>query len=85
MFQSTQNLTHNFPFGLQVLGDLTAPKTRLAWGRPPLSTTYWLIFQYVDGLIINGKGTLNGQGSVWWSSLYHKQELPNNTNSDVVS
>ncbi|XP_010654779.1 probable polygalacturonase At3g15720 [Vitis vinifera] len=60
-----------------VLGDITAPKTRSAWGR----SSYWLIFQYIDGFIINGKGTLDGQGSSWWPSLYYKQELLNDTNS----
>ena len=73
------NFNNNFPFEWQVLGDITAPKTRSAWGR----SSYWLIFQYIDGFIINGKGTLDGQGSSWWPSLYYKQELLNDTNSYV--
>lgn len=73
------NFNNNFPFEWQVLGDITAPKTRSAWGR----SSYWLIFQYIDGFIINGKGTLDGLGSSWWPSLYYKQELLNDTNSYV--
>ncbi|KAI7989340.1 hypothetical protein LOK49_LG13G02139 [Camellia lanceoleosa] len=28
----------------------------------------WISFQFVNGLIINGGGQINGQGSIWWNA-----------------
>ncbi|KAI8011374.1 putative polygalacturonase [Camellia lanceoleosa] len=31
----------------------------------------WLSFSFVNGLIINGGGQINGQGSIWWYRLLY--------------
>ncbi|XP_044463327.1 probable polygalacturonase At3g15720 [Mangifera indica] len=41
-----------------------APDTISGWNG---SGDYWLGFDNVNGLVINGSGTINGRGSTWWS------------------
>lgn len=48
---------------LQLQGTLVAP-TRDAWK----GDDKWIQFSYVDGLIINGGGLIDGQGASWWES-----------------
>ncbi|XP_048427645.1 probable polygalacturonase At3g15720 [Pyrus x bretschneideri] len=47
-----------------VLGNVVAPKTLDAWKKCP--SHGWLEFVGVTNLIINGSGTIDGQGSAWW-------------------
>ncbi|GMY33441.1 probable polygalacturonase At3g15720, partial [Fagus crenata] len=47
----------------QLQGTLVAP-TRDAWK----GDDKWIQFLYVDGLIINGGGLIDGQGASWWES-----------------
>ncbi|KAL6518823.1 hypothetical protein OROHE_017576 [Orobanche hederae] len=48
----------------QLEGTMVAPQNSGAWSSKPLQ---WLDFTAVDGLIIQGKGVIDGQGSVWWN------------------
>ncbi|CAN1242551.1 Probable polygalacturonase At3g15720 [Linum perenne] len=62
-------LTFNGPcksstISVQIDGNIVAPK--MANWKGDAST--WLVFNLVQGLIINGNGQLDGQGSDWWAS-----------------
>ncbi|KAM0009371.1 putative endo-polygalacturonase [Helianthus debilis subsp. tardiflorus] len=48
----------------QLLGDITAPKSRDGWKG--CDTNYLMFFQSVHGLIMDGPGQIDGQGSIWW-------------------
>ncbi|KAL2493456.1 putative polygalacturonase [Abeliophyllum distichum] len=47
-----------------VSGMIIAPK-KPEW-RGNNQPNAWLIFANINGLIVSGKGTINGQGSSWW-------------------
>ncbi|TQD88424.1 hypothetical protein C1H46_026020 [Malus baccata] len=59
---------------IQVLGNVVAPKTVDAWKECPSSNT-WLQFTNVANLILDGSGTINGQGSPWWSNSIANQYI----------
>ncbi|GJR17109.1 probable polygalacturonase [Tanacetum coccineum] len=52
---------------IQLLGNITAPKTRDGW-KDCVKTRFWIYFTLVRGLTIDGTGTLDGQGSIWWDN-----------------
>ncbi|KAL6334025.1 hypothetical protein AAG906_000079 [Vitis piasezkii] len=73
---------------IQVLGTITAPKSIYEWGGQ--SVDNWLIFFRINGLIVNGKGTINGQGSIWWqqlpkNNLFHPLDGVSNKGPDALS
>ena len=47
---------------MQVDGDLVAPNQ--VWKASMDGD--WITFHQINGLIIDGKGQLNGNGPVWW-------------------
>ncbi|XP_042984331.1 polygalacturonase At1g48100-like isoform X1 [Carya illinoinensis] len=47
----------------QLDGTIIAPTNSEAWGRGLLQ---WLEFTKLRGITIQGKGTIDGRGSVWW-------------------
>ncbi|KAJ0671224.1 putative endo-polygalacturonase [Helianthus annuus] len=49
---------------IQLLGDITAPKSRDGWKG--CDTSYLMFFKSIQGLIVDGPGKIDGQGSVWW-------------------
>lgn len=51
---------------MQILGKIIAPDDTNAWKG--LEFGDWLVFKYVDGLIVNGasRGLLDGRGKGWW-------------------
>ncbi|XP_028766352.1 probable polygalacturonase At3g15720 [Neltuma alba] len=51
---------------IQLSGKIVAPKTKGGYSGSQLNT--WLGFNYVEGLIISGKGTIDGRGSIWWDN-----------------
>ncbi|CAK9158444.1 unnamed protein product [Ilex paraguariensis] len=51
---------------IQVLGNIVAPSQKSAWNNNNSKT--WIVFSDVKGLIVNGNGQIDGQGSVWWKS-----------------
>ncbi|CAL0308580.1 unnamed protein product [Lupinus luteus] len=48
-------------------GNIVAPTSTDAWAQGD-DKTKWIEFNDIDGLIMNGGGQINGQGSVWWKS-----------------
>ncbi|GMI93877.1 hypothetical protein like AT3G15720 [Hibiscus trionum] len=56
---------------VQLSGTILAPDGPGQWKATDLST--WLAFQGVDGLRVNGKGSMDGRGKGWWdkSCKYH--------------
>ncbi|XP_024986475.1 probable polygalacturonase At3g15720 [Cynara cardunculus var. scolymus] len=58
----------NFPtIHIKLLGDLTAPKTLDGWNGCT-EKQYWIHFSSVKGLMIDGPGQFDGQGSIWWGN-----------------
>ncbi|KAK4417783.1 Polygalacturonase [Sesamum alatum] len=48
----------------QLDGKIIAPRSSGAWGSGLLQ---WLEFTKLTGITIRGKGSIDGQGSVWWN------------------
>ncbi|KAH6774423.1 Pectin lyase-like superfamily protein [Perilla frutescens var. frutescens] len=70
---SGPNCQSNIVFQLD--GKIIAPKNSGAWGKGLLQ---WLDFSKLKGIAIRGKGTIDGQGSVWWNdytTAYQTGEL----------
>ncbi|TXG61758.1 hypothetical protein EZV62_013121 [Acer yangbiense] len=53
---------------VQILGKIVAPASIQAW--KDCKSKCWLWFNYVNGLIMRGSGTIDGRGSAWWKALY---------------
>ncbi|KAM0065854.1 putative endo-polygalacturonase [Helianthus debilis subsp. tardiflorus] len=55
---------------IQILGTIMAPQNPSSWNG--CETGAWLLFYKVNGLFIDGAGTINGRGDAWWtkSSAY---------------
>ncbi|CAL5199800.1 unnamed protein product [Lathyrus oleraceus] len=49
---------------IQLSGNIVAPATKSEYSGSHLNT--WIGFSFVNGLIISGKGTIDGRGSMWW-------------------
>ncbi|KAM7490121.1 hypothetical protein LguiA_033042 [Lonicera macranthoides] len=49
---------------VQVLGNLVAPTSLAAWKGCVQNS--WIVFSAVNGLIVDGPGKIDGQGSFWW-------------------
>lgn len=54
---------------MQVQGNLVAPNSTDAWTADKKK---WIQFRDVQGLVINGGGTIDGQGLVWWKACGYK-------------
>ncbi|KAI4355736.1 hypothetical protein L6164_004483 [Bauhinia variegata] len=48
----------------QLSGNIVAPNSKSEYKGYHVNT--WLGFSYVNGLIISGRGTIDGRGSAWW-------------------
>ncbi|KAK1429616.1 hypothetical protein QVD17_11830 [Tagetes erecta] len=48
-----------------LLGDISAPKTKEGWEGCD-TNGYLMHFTSVSGLVMDGSGQLDGQGSIWW-------------------
>ncbi|KAI4328199.1 hypothetical protein L6164_020573 [Bauhinia variegata] len=59
---------------LQIDGTLLAPPETHSWTR--LTLFQWINFKWVHNFTIKGSGTVNGQGSNWWSTsqVYYMQK-----------
>ncbi|GKV03276.1 hypothetical protein SLEP1_g15608 [Rubroshorea leprosula] len=53
--------------GIQVFGNIVAPNSIEEWKN--CQTGYWISFTNVDGLVIDGEGTIDGKGSAWWGNV----------------
>lgn len=56
---------------LQLDGKIIAPTSSGEWGSGLLQ---WLDFSKLQGITITGKGTIDGQGSVWWNDSTDESE-----------
>ena len=54
----------------QVEGHIVASSSLSQW-QEYNNIQNWLSFSFVNGLIINGGGQINGQGSIWWYRLLY--------------
>ncbi|KAI8011375.1 putative polygalacturonase [Camellia lanceoleosa] len=59
---------------VQVEGNIVAPSS-LSQRPKFVSLSKWISFQFVNGLIINGGGQINGQGSTWWNALVYTPNI----------
>jgi polygalacturonase len=50
----------------QISGNITAPESRENWKSNSNDRDSWITFNHISGLVVNGGGTLNGQGASWW-------------------
>ncbi|XP_045810463.1 probable polygalacturonase At3g15720 [Trifolium pratense] len=67
----TQPLTFQGPcksrrMNVMIRGTITAPKNREHWKSDSNDHDSWITFSHISGLVVNGGGTLNGQGASWW-------------------
>lgn len=51
---------------LQLDGMIIAPTDAKRWGSGLL---WWIEFSKLQGISIQGSGTIEGQGSVWWTTM----------------
>ncbi|CAN8269275.1 unnamed protein product [Cochlearia groenlandica] len=50
------------PILFQILGNLVAPSKEKWKG----DKDQWIVFSDIEGLVVEGNGEINGQGSTWW-------------------
>ncbi|KAL5698011.1 hypothetical protein ACHQM5_029100 [Ranunculus cassubicifolius] len=48
----------------QIFGTITSPRATETWNG--MDSSEWLAFRSVSGLIVEGGGTIDGQGKNWW-------------------
>ncbi|XVF60276.1 hypothetical protein PTKIN_Ptkin08bG0032100 [Pterospermum kingtungense] len=67
----------------QLDGKIIAPTSSSAWGSGLLQ---WIEFTKLKGITIRGKGTIDGQGSVWWadSPTYDPTAQEDSTTNDMA-
>ncbi|TYH68297.1 hypothetical protein ES332_D06G248900v1 [Gossypium tomentosum] len=51
---------------VQIDGILIAPSDPSSWKCNDANCNNWITFQHFDGLVIQGSGSLHGQGQKWW-------------------
>ncbi|XP_065854744.1 probable polygalacturonase At3g15720 [Euphorbia lathyris] len=54
----------------QIQGRIVAPNNINAWDD---DTDKWIQFKEVNGLLIDGRGTIDGQGEIWWKLCHNSQ------------
>eukprot|EP00253_Pinus_taeda_P010142 PITA_10142 len=67
---------------VQISGNLIAPSNNNLW-NPQIPNQHWLEFTKVDGLTVNGGGSLDGQGASWWNMCKKSLRLVGTTNTVV--
>ncbi|KAK8717030.1 hypothetical protein V6N13_044314 [Hibiscus sabdariffa] len=79
---SGPNCQPNIAFQLD--GKIIAPTSSSAWGSGLLQ---WIEFTKLKGITIKGKGTIDGQGSVWWndSPTFDPTDEPDSTTNETIS
>lgn len=60
----------------QLDGTLVAPTENKAWGKGLLQ---WLEFTKLRGITIQGQGTIDGRGSVWWEDYPFDEPIDDET------
>ncbi|PPD93086.1 hypothetical protein GOBAR_DD09980 [Gossypium barbadense] len=64
----------------QLDGKIIAPTSSKAWGSGLLQ---WIEFTKLKGITIKGKGTIDGQGSVWWNDSPTAQPQDSTTSHTI--
>lgn len=59
------------PIIFQIGGTIVASANLKTW----TDNEKWIHFETVDGLVINGGGQIDGQGSVWWNACSDKVQI----------
>ena len=54
------------PENFQIEGTLVAPPTRSDWSKETIR--HWIMFNGVIGLTVDGGGTVDGNGKIWWQN-----------------
>ncbi|XP_058784558.1 probable polygalacturonase At3g15720 [Vicia villosa] len=54
---------------VEIMGTIIAPKSRESWKWDNNDSESWIAFSHVNGLVISGEGTFDGQGSSWWNNV----------------
>ncbi|RVW46553.1 Polygalacturonase [Vitis vinifera] len=76
---SGPNCETNIVFQLD--GKIIAPRSSSAWGS---GFYQWLDFSKLQGITIRGKGTIDGQGSIWWNDSTDESESETPTAGDSL-
>lgn len=58
---------------LQIMGTITAPQSNANWKWDDNDENSLIKFSNINGLIINGGGTIDGQGDSWWNNNGHSR------------
>lgn len=54
----------------QLKGNITAPKDIESWNfTVEKERKIWIQFSKISGLVVNGEGNIDGQGSPWWDKF----------------
>ncbi|KAK4481190.1 hypothetical protein RD792_012071, partial [Penstemon davidsonii] len=69
----------------KISGTIMAPNSASLWDEK--DSSQWLVFRNMNGLNVDGFGTVDGRGQSWWdqSCKYHPQLSPGNSpNTDGI-
>ena len=66
---------------MQLDGKIIAPTTSEPWGSGLLE---WLDFTKITGITIQGKGVIDGQGSVWWGNSVSQHYMSSQSNKAIA-
>ncbi|XP_022716559.1 probable polygalacturonase At3g15720 [Durio zibethinus] len=72
--QLNQNFVKNVGNGFQIGGKIIAPRKLSDWRGHDISR--WLSFRNINGLIVDGNGTIDGRGVIWWKSAKDATGIP---------
>ncbi|XP_057454301.1 probable polygalacturonase At3g15720 [Lotus japonicus] len=61
---------------IELQGTLVAPKSVDAWKWPDNNRVGWIKFSDINGLVIGGGGTFDGQGAAWWTKYPSASNRP---------
>ncbi|XP_057452800.1 probable polygalacturonase At3g15720 [Lotus japonicus] len=61
---------------IELQGTLVAPQSADAWKWPDNNRGGWIKFSDINGLVISGGGTFDGQGAAWWTKYPKYSDRP---------
>ncbi|XP_057457805.1 probable polygalacturonase At3g15720 isoform X2 [Lotus japonicus] len=61
---------------IELQGTLVAPKSVVAWKWANNNKGAWINFSGINGLVIRGGGTFDGQGGPWWAKYSDDSDRP---------
>ncbi|KAK9912713.1 hypothetical protein M0R45_036563 [Rubus argutus] len=67
---------------MQIYGSIQASDDRSVYSK---DLNHWIIFDNVQNLLVQGPGTINGNGQIWWqNSCKRKQTKPCGTSAPTA-